>query len=233
VIGTASVILVVTISITSREYILDQIRGVGSNLIFAQYSAGTNAATEVDADFIKMADVQAVRDQLGSRIVAATGVMTNYGRLLINSKEQDVSVIGSDEQYAAVRNMFLLAGRFLDQSDVRQRQHVVLLTEKLAMRIYGSPQAAIGQKLKLYGLQFVVIGVFKERTSTFGFSEITDETVLMPLPVIKLFTRVERIDPMYVQSPRAFEVRVLPARLRNVAGFKISCSPEGAGPSCG
>src|ERR1700733_14818242 len=50
VIGNASVILVVTISITSRDYILDQIRGVGSNLIYAQYSAGTNNSTKVDAD---------------------------------------------------------------------------------------------------------------------------------------------------------------------------------------
>ncbi|HTS50468.1 MAG TPA: ABC transporter permease [Bryobacteraceae bacterium] len=216
VIGNASVILVVTISITSRDYILDQIRGVGSNLIYAQYSAGTNNSTQVDADFIKLADVEAVRNQLGSRIVAATGVMTNYGRLLINGKEQDVSVIGSDEQYAPVRNMELLAGRFLDESDVRQRQHVVLLTQKLAVRLYGGPQAAVGQKLKLYGLQFIVIGVFKEKTSTFGMSEITDETVLMPLPVIKLFTRVERIDPMYVQARRAFDVPALTASIKQI-----------------
>jgi putative ABC transport system permease protein len=216
VIGNASVILVVTISITSRDYILDQIRGVGSNLIYAQYSAGTNTSTQVDADFIKLADVQAVRNQLGNRIVAATGVMTNYGRLLINGKEQDVSVIGSDEQYASVRNMLLLSGRFLDESDVRQRQHVVLLTEKLAVRLYGGPEAAIGQKLKLYGLQFIVIGTFKERTSTFGMSEITDETVLMPLPVIKLFTRVERIDPLYVQARRAFDVPALTASIKQI-----------------
>jgi putative ABC transport system permease protein len=109
VIGNASVILVVTISISSREYILDLIRGVGSNLIYAQYSAGTNNATKVDADFIKMADVDAVRQQLGSRLVAATGVMSNSGRLLINGKEQDVSVIGTDEAYPAVRNMVLLS----------------------------------------------------------------------------------------------------------------------------
>ena len=35
IIGNASVILVVTISISSRDYILDQIRGIGSNLIYA------------------------------------------------------------------------------------------------------------------------------------------------------------------------------------------------------
>ena len=119
VIGNASVILVVTISITSRDYILDQIRGIGSNLIYAQYSAGTNTSTKVDADFIKLADIDAVRLQLGPRIVAATGVMTNYARLLINAKEQDISVIGSDEYYPTVRNLVLLAGRFIDHSPIR------------------------------------------------------------------------------------------------------------------
>src|SRR6202167_5181590 len=164
VIGNASVILVVTISITSRDYILDLIRGVGSNLIYAQYSAGTNSSTKVDADFIKAADVVGVRQQFGSRIVAATGVMSNSGRLLINGKEQDVSVIGADEQYPAVRNMVLLSGRFIDEDDVKVRQHVVLLTEKLAVKLYGSVHDAVGQVIKLYDLQFTVVGTFKERT---------------------------------------------------------------------
>src|SRR6202162_1208834 len=70
VIGNASVILVVTISISSRDYILDQIRGIGSNLIYAQYSAGTNTSTKVDADFIKLSDVAAVRQQVGSLLIA-------------------------------------------------------------------------------------------------------------------------------------------------------------------
>ena len=216
VIGNASVILVVTISITSRDYILDQIRGIGSNLIYAQYSAGTNTSTKVDADFIKRADVQAVQKQLGSRIVAATGVMTNYGRLLINGKEQDVSVIGSDEQYSVVRNMVLLSGHFMDESDVQGRQKVVMLTEKLALKLYGSTSAAVGQILKLYGLQFTVIGTFKERTGTFGLSEITNETVLMPITVIKDFTPVERIDPMYVQARLASDVQPLTAAIKQV-----------------
>jgi len=42
VIGTASVILVVTISLTSRDYILEQVEGVGSNIIFAYYASSRN-----------------------------------------------------------------------------------------------------------------------------------------------------------------------------------------------
>src|SRR6266404_5591967 len=84
VIGNASVILVVTISLTSRDYILEQIQRIGSNLIYAQYDAGNNAANAAAAaDYLKIADVDAVRDQLGSRIVAATGVMNSLDRIRI------------------------------------------------------------------------------------------------------------------------------------------------------
>jgi putative ABC transport system permease protein len=216
VIGNASVILVVTISITSRDYVLDQIRGVGSNLISAQFSAGTDTATQVDADFIKLADVEAVRQQFGSRIVAATGVMTNFGRMLINGKEQDVRVIGSDDQYPLVRNMRLLSGHFMDQNDVEQRQHIAMLTEKLAQKLFGSTAAAVGRVIKLYGLQFTVIGTFKERTGTMGISEIADETVLMPITVIKLFMPVERVDPMYAQARYTADVQPLTAAIKQI-----------------
>jgi len=216
VIGNASVILVVTISITSRDYILDTIRGVGSNLIYAQFSVGTNNATKVEADFVKMADVDAVRREFGPRIVAATGVMSSDGRLLINGKEQDVSVVGADEYYPTVRNMVLLSGRFLDDSDVKERQHVVMLSEKLAALLYGNLQDAVGQIVRLYGLQFTVAGTFKERTSTLGQTEITNETVLMPITVMKLFTPVERIDPMYVQTREASDVQPMTVAIKRL-----------------
>src|SRR5258708_38159206 len=76
VIGNASVILVVTISITARDYILDQVRGIGSNLIYAYYEAGNRSKEVVEADFVKLADVDAVRAPLGDPIAAATGAYT-------------------------------------------------------------------------------------------------------------------------------------------------------------
>jgi putative ABC transport system permease protein len=142
--------------------------------------------------------------------------MSNGGRLLVNGKEQDVSVVGTDEYYPTVRNMVLLSGHFIDESDVRSRQHVVMLTEKLAMRLYGNVQNAVGQVIKLYGLQFTVVGTFKERTSTFGISEITNETVLMPITVIKYVMPVERIDSMYVQAREASDVQPLTAAIKDV-----------------
>jgi len=210
VIGNASVILVVTISLTSRDYILDQIQRIGSNLIYAQYEGGNNTATAAAAaDYIKIADVDAVRDQLGSRIVAATSVMNSFDRMRILGSEQDVAIIGSDQYYPLVRNLDLLSGRFFDVTDVAQRRRVALLMERLARRLFGSQSAAVGQTVKLHGLQFTVIGTFKEKTESFGLSELTGENVLIPISVLRYFAPIERIDPMYVQARNASDVEPL------------------------
>src|SRR5215469_14137200 len=84
VIGNASVILVVTVSLTSRDYILDQLQRIGSNMVYAQYDGGNNPSMAAsDADYIKISDVEAVRTQLASSIVAVTGVMNNFDRMRV------------------------------------------------------------------------------------------------------------------------------------------------------
>jgi putative ABC transport system permease protein len=206
VIGNASVILVVTISLTSREYILEQIQRVGSNLIWANYEAGNNSASIADADYVKTADVDVIRQRLGSRIVAATAVMNSFDRMRVERREEDVSIIGSDQSYPVARNVVLLAGRFFDAGEVDQRAHVALLIEKLARRLYGSQSAAVGRTVKLHGLEFTIVGTFKEGGDTFGNSEITSNTVLIPITVLKYFARVERIDPLYIQVRRQADV---------------------------
>jgi putative ABC transport system permease protein len=220
VIGTASVILVVTISLTSRDYILEQVQGIGSNIIFAYYvSAGPNAAA-ADADFIKQSDVEAIRRDLGADIVAATGVMSNFDRILIGGKEQDVKVIGTDQDYRAVRNIVIGNGRFFDDADVGLRNKVALLTDQLALRMYGSKAAAVNQVIRLYGLQFTVIGTFHEKVETFGQSEVERDTILIPITVLRYFTPVERIDPLYVQVRSPQEVDRVASRVHEIVSAR-------------
>ena len=216
VIGVASVILVVTISLTSEELILDQIRAIGSNMIFAQYEAGGNSASASETDFIKLSDLAAVREQFAGRIRAATGVATVYDRIRVNGKDQELKVIGSDDQYAMVRNLARLAGRFMSEDEVLHREHVAMVTEKLAQRLFGSQSAAVGQPIKIQNLQFTIIGTFKEKTDSFGLSELVAETVLIPITVIRFFTPQERIDPMYVQARTPEDVAPLTLEVQSL-----------------
>jgi len=229
VIGTASVILVVTISLTSRDYILEQVEGIGSNIIFAYLvNAGPSSPT-ADADYIKMVDVHAIRAELAPEIVAATGVMSSVDPILIGGKPQDVKINGTDQDYASVRNIVVSSGRFLDSGDVTRREKVALLTDHLAERIYGSRAAALNQSLRLFGLQFTVIGTFHEKVETFGQSEVERDTIMVPLTVLRYFTPLERIDPLYVQVRSPAEVdrvagrvqAILEARHRPGARYRV------------
>ena len=137
-------------------------------------------------------------------------------------------MIGSDE-IPPVRNLQVLAGRFLVSSDVQLRQKVALLTEKLAKRLYGGQKEAVGNVLKVHGLQFTVVGTFKEKVESFGQSELDSETIVIPITVERYFDRYERIDPMYVQVRQASDVdnvtklieQLLESRHRAGARYKV------------
>jgi putative ABC transport system permease protein len=74
-----------------------------------------------------------------------------------------------------------------------------------------------------------VIGTFREKTESFGLSELSAETILIPLPLMKYFVPVERIDPMYVQVKRPEEVvpvtevvrSIIESRHRPGAGYRV------------
>src|SRR5438309_11737400 len=103
IIGNASVILVVTISLASRDLILDQIRGIGSNLVYASYEAGGQNTAKVEADFVKISDVQALRDSLGNKIVAASAVMPMSSEIVVNGKIRPVNIDGVEIGRASCR----------------------------------------------------------------------------------------------------------------------------------
>jgi putative ABC transport system permease protein len=136
--------------------------------------------------------------------------------MLIRGKEEDVKVIGSDHAYRSVRNLVVSSGRFLAEADVSLRQRVAMMTDQLAERVFGSRNAAIGQVIKIHGLQFTIIGTFREKVETFGQSEVDRDTILIPVTVLKYFTTVERVDPMYVQVRSAEEVEMVAQRVQQI-----------------
>jgi putative ABC transport system permease protein len=96
-----------------------------------------------------------------------------------------------------VRNLVVLSGRFFDQQDLAARNKVGVITEQLAEQLYGSGSSPIGKVIKLSGLPFTIIGTFRERVNTFGRSELTDDTVVIPYTVSRFFLETESVKQLY------------------------------------
>ncbi len=197
VIGTASLILVVTIGMTGRQYVLNQIQSIGANLIYAEYEGGGQPITNSAPDPLSLDDMTAaVRDVPG--IVAASPVVPLGDRIPIgNGKERDIQILGVYPDYLTVRNLVVLSGRFFDTEDEQAHNKVTVITETMAREIYGSDENAIGKVIRLTGLPFTVIGTFKERVNTFGQSEVTDNTIVIPYTVARYFTDTPTVKQIY------------------------------------
>jgi putative ABC transport system permease protein len=208
-VGTASVILVVTIGLTGKQYILRQIQAIGPNMIYADYQGGAQRLDSTP-DPMTVSDLQAVREQVPS-VVAASPTVALEDRISVGGgKQRDILVLGVDPEYLRVRNLLVLAGRFFDAEDSAGRNKVGVITEKLAQRLYGSIPGSVGHIINLSGgLPFTIVGVFKESVDTFGQSEIQEDTMLIPYTVSRFFTPSNDVYEMYfsVATPQD----VLPA----------------------
>jgi putative ABC transport system permease protein len=228
-VGTASVILVATIGLTGKQYILRQLQSIGTNMIYADYQGG---AQRIDStpDPMTVEDVQAVREQVPS-VVAASPTVALGDRISVGGgKQSDILVLGVDPDYTRVRNLKALAGRFFDSEDSSGRNKVGVITEKLAQKLFGADRPAIGQIIKLSGgLPFTIVGVFKESVDTFGQSDIQEETMLIPYTVSRFFTPTAAVYQIYfsVATPQdvipatAAIKRVLQSRHRSESVYSV------------
>src|SRR5215471_12401733 len=168
VIGTSSLILVVTIAMTGKQYVLAQIENIGTNLVWAEYSGLVNAgATSSVRDYITFEDMEAVEHQV-PEVKAATPVLNLHERISTGGgKEKDVLILGVDPSYQQVRRMLVVGGRFFDNNDSELFNKVCLITQKYAELHFGGVDAAMGRTIKIAGVPFVIIGAFRESMETF------------------------------------------------------------------
>ena len=228
VIGTASIILVTTIGLTGRQYVLNQIQAIGTNEIWVQYQ-GAQHITNSSLDPLTVEDVDAVQ-QMVPGITAASPVVTLGERIPVgNGDEKEVQILGVFPEYQRVRNLKVVSGRFFDREDSQAHNKVGVITEKMAKNVYGSPEAAIGKIVKLSGLPFTIIGTFKESVETFGESEVTDNSMAIPYSVSRYFLDTPSVkliyfsmeDPAMVMSATEQVKRAIQSRHRAESVYEV------------
>jgi putative ABC transport system permease protein len=216
VIGTASLILVVTIGLTGKQYVLNQIQGIGANLVYAEYEGGAQRITNTTPDPLTADDMTAAREQVPG-IVAASPVTRLAERVPVgNGKERDIQILGVYPEYHTVRNLIVASGRFFDGQDEQSHNKVGVITEKMAQEIYGSADTAVGRVIKLSGLPFTIIGTFRERVDTFGQSEVTTNTLLIPYTVARYFTDKAEVSLIYFSVADPSMVEPVTEQIRKV-----------------
>ena len=122
IIGTASLILVVTIGLTGKTYVLHLIQSIGANMMIVEYQGGgVGTQSAVPQDYLTIDDMNAVVQNVPG-IHAASPMVELQERIPVGGgKERDILVLGVNDQYRSIRNLIVLAGRFFDVDEVQAR----------------------------------------------------------------------------------------------------------------
>jgi putative ABC transport system permease protein len=208
VIGTASVILVVTIGLTGRRFIMEEIQKVETNSVELEYSGGGSTASErvLYDDYLTRDDEKAVLAQV-TGVQYSSPILTMHDRINFGGGiSKDTLVLGVDPDYQNIRNLVVPVGRFLDETDDAAHIKCAVVTELFARDRFGSDDAAVGSNFEISGIPFTIIGVFKESVTDFGISEIEDQTILIPYSVARYFTGTENVNQIYFSMRTMDEV---------------------------
>ncbi|HTB98377.1 MAG TPA: ABC transporter permease [Terracidiphilus sp.] len=209
VIGTASVILVVTIGMTGKQYILNLIQKIGTNEVEVEYAGGgaTGADQVLYNDYLTREDEKAVVAQVPS-VLESSPILETHDRISFGGGVvKDTLIMGVSPEYRDIRNLVVLAGRFFDNEDETAHLNCADVTVPFARQMFGSSDAAIGRTFSIQGIPFTIIGTFKESVDTFGQSEITDNTILIPYSVARYFTGTDSVKTLYFSIRTMTEVQ--------------------------
>ena len=202
IIGSASIVLVVTVALTSKKFVISQIESVGSNLVWVELVQRPDKPQPLSYE-MTLDDLEAAKSI--PKVIEVAGTRELPMTVITGGVERPVNLVGVTEGYQAIRRLVILRGRYFDAADMQMRSKVSLITTQLADRIFGQ-ENPVGRSMRMGELMFTVIGVFRERVETFGLSDIQENSVLIPFSLMKYYTGIEVVRLLDVQAARAEDV---------------------------
>lgn len=197
IIGSASIVLVVTVALTSQKFVISQIEAIGSNLVWVELIK-TPEKTQPLSYELTIGDMEAIKMNI-PQVGAVMGFSDAPMTVVVQGQARPVRLIGVTENYQKIRKLIMMRGRYFDEGDRETGSKVCLITIDLADRVFGV-ENPIGRPIRMGELSFTVIGVFRERAATYGLSEIQKESVLIPHSLMKYYTGADVLNTVYAQT---------------------------------
>ena len=223
VIGIASVITMMSMGEGARKLVTGEFVGMGANLIFVQQDytrqdviwGHMKPLTIEDADAIRKA-CSAVTDVSVTKVGPAT---VKYG-----TTRQNVNATFTDDGLSSTQGGTIAEGRTLSEIDVRARRPVAVLGGGLARKLFDGG-SGVGEKVKINGISFVVVGVMKEQGRTIFRDNTADMSVYLPISHARRMTGNDDVAALTAEAVDVAHVRQATDQINAVLARKYGENP--------
>ena len=182
VIGVGAVIAVVALGTGAQQAVKDRIAALGTTLLTVNpgQQRGQGVAIAGGQQRLTIDDANAV-DERATTLLAVQPEMRSQQQVVYGNKNANTQVIGTTPNYLEVRKYTLKVGKMFTAADNEGRQRVVVLGSAVVDNLgITTPDALIGEMVRIRGTQFQVIGVLASKGQANAFQN-PDDQVLVPI----------------------------------------------------
>jgi putative ABC transport system permease protein len=228
VIGVSAVIAVVALGRGAQKAVNDRIAALGTTLLTVQpgQAFGRGVASEADRARLTLEDAELLQEraQLASAIQPE---MSRNLQVQYASHNANVRVVGTTANYLEVRKYELESGRmFTNAEDLGRRRVAIVGPDVLTSLGLDNPQALIGEKIRIRGLQFDVVGVLKSKGQASSFNN-PDEQILIPIQTARYRTfGTNRLNSIQVVAPSDAQIPQTMAEIQKTLRRAHRLRPE-------
>jgi putative ABC transport system permease protein len=180
IIGVAAVITMVALGTGAQSAVESRISALGTNVLTVRQGFGRGAGgARGRSERLAIDDAREIQAKARTVTevvpVSERETQVEYGNVNLSAR-----IIGTWANWAEVNNWEIGQGRFMTQAEADGRRRVAVLGSELAKQLFPPSVDPVGAQIRIRGIQFDVIGVFKEKGSGTGFGN-PDEQAWIPL----------------------------------------------------
>jgi putative ABC transport system permease protein len=180
VIGVAAVIAMLSIGRGAQSSITSQIESIGTNLVYVSRGSSSQSGVQSaagSAGTLTLDDAEALAEL--PDVAAVASVTESFAQLVYSGQNANTRLLGVTPGYETVSSLTLEDGEFITEAAQNARSLVIVLGHDVAVTLFGDTAGVVGQKVRVNGQSYKVIGVLASKGGT-GFMN-QDDQVFIPL----------------------------------------------------
>src|SRR3954471_11638842 len=184
VIGVGAVIAVVALGAGAQKAVKDRIAALGTTLLTVnpgqQRGGGGGIAIAGAQQRLTVDDAKAL-DERGTALLAVQPEMRSMQQVVYGNKNASTQIIGTSPNYLEVRKYAIRSGKMFTAADDEGRQRVAVLGSAVLDNLgVTTPEAIIGETVRIRGSQFTVVGTLESKGQANAFQN-PDDQILVPI----------------------------------------------------
>jgi putative ABC transport system permease protein len=134
-------------------------------------------------------DMQTLRDQVPELDVIAprlTGWKLNRGENVVRGKKAaSFSINGDYPSYRKIDPCTMVYGRYINDDDIVDKRKVCIIGERVYEVMFDEDENPVGKYLKINGVYFKVIGVFRSNNPKINIGSDKKESIYLPFTTMQ------------------------------------------------